>query len=102
MQKGTDLESFVAARLANDDAQEALAAANAAMTPAAAEDAQADAEAALADVQMYAGMVADAYQTAHDARVEADALQTARGAAMDAYNGSAKAAFEALAGQGDR
>ena len=98
--KSADLDSYIRASIANDNAQAALAAANDATTPAAAEAAQADAEAALADVQKYAGMVTTAHNAIEAARMELMALNDARAAAMKAYM-DAKAALDAIAGQGD-
>ena len=98
--QSADLDSYIRASIANDNAQTALEAANAATTPAAAEAAQADAEAASADVQKYAGMVTNAHNAIEAARMELMALNDARAAAMKAYM-DAKAALDAIAGQGD-
>ncbi len=98
--QSADLDSYIRASIANDNAQAALEAANAATTPAAAEAAQADAEAASADVQKYAGMVTTAHNAMEAARMELMALNDARAAAMEAYM-DAKAALDAIAGQGD-
>ena len=98
--QSADLDSYIRASIANDNAQAALEAANAATTPAAAEAAQADAEAASADVQKYAGMVTTAHNAIEAARMELMALNDARAAAMEAYT-DAKAALDAIAGQGD-
>ena len=98
--QSADLDSYIRASIANDNAQAALEAANAATTPAAAEAAQADAEAASADVQKYAGMVTTAHNAIEAARIELMALNDARAAAMKAYM-DAKAALDAIADQGD-
>ena len=98
--QSADLDSYIRASIANDNAQAALEAANAATTPAAAEAAQADAEAASADVQKYAGMVTNAHNAIEAARMELMALNDARAAAMKAYM-DAKAALDAISGQGD-
>ena len=98
--QSADLDSYIRASIANDNAQAALEAASAATTPAAAEAAQADAEAAQADVQKYAGMVTNAHNALEAAKVELKALNDARAAAMKAYT-AAKDALDAIAGQGD-
>ena len=98
--QSADLDSYIRASIANDNAQAALEAANAATTPAAAEAAQADAEAASADVQKYAGMVTAAHNAIEAAKMELMALNDARAAAMKAYM-DAKAALDAIAGQED-
>ena len=98
--KSADLDSYIRASIANDNAQAALEAAMAATTPAAAEAAQADAEAASADAQKYAGMVTTAHNAMEAARMELMALNDAQAAAMKAYM-DAKAALDAIADQGD-
>lgn len=98
--KSADLDSYIRASIANDNAQAALEAATAATTPAAAEAAQADAEAASADAQKYAGMVTAAHNAIEAAKMELMALEAAQMAAMKAYT-DAKAALDAIAGQGD-
>ncbi len=98
--KSADLDSYIRASIANDNAQAALEAANAATTPAAAEAAQADAEAASADVQKYAGMVTTAHNAIEAARMELMALNAAKEAAQAALD-AAQAALDAIAGQGD-
>ena len=98
--QSADLDSYIRASIANDNAQAALEAAKAATTPAAAEAAQADAEAASADVQKYAGMVTNAHNAMEAARMELMALNDAKTAAMEAYM-DAKAALDAIVDQGD-
>ncbi len=98
--KAHDIDSYVRAKVANEAAQEALAMANAATTSEAAKAAQADVEAALADVQRYADMVADAKTAADNLAAEMSAIRVARGAAEVAAN-AAQAALDAIAGQGD-
>ena len=98
--QSADLDSYIRASIANDNAQAALEAANAATTPAAAEAAQAEAEAASADAQKYAGMVTTAHNALEAARMELMALNDARAAAMKAYM-DARAALDEIAGQGD-
>lgn len=82
--------AYEAAMAANAAAQAAADSATAQAEQAKAEAAKTAAEAAQADAVKYAGMVADAYMAA----VEAKALSAAQAAAMTAYDG-AKAALAA-------
>lgn len=88
--RSVDVDSYVRAQIAMENAKAAYDAAMAAETSEAARAAQMDAEAAQADTEKYAGMIADAKAAA----VEMTALEAERGKAMDAH----VAAQTALAG----
>ena len=103
--KDLDLETFVRARIAAENAEAAADAALLATDPGAAEAAQADAEAAAADAKKYSDMVlamakaitdmmaedAAAAEVIRLAMVEANALQSAKGDAQAAYDAAAAA-----------